>query len=115
MGDRDALLERVRAICLALPDVTERLSHGAPTWFAGKRAFVQFWVDGHHDLTFPHLWFAAPPGVQEALVEDEPSRFFRPPYVGGRGWVGMRMDGRVDWDKVDWACRQAYATLAARS
>jgi hypothetical protein len=58
-------LDRLRAICLSLPEVTERLSHGAPTWFVrGKSTFVTYWGDGHHDNQFPHLWCAAPPGVQ---------------------------------------------------
>jgi hypothetical protein len=109
-------LERMRAICLALPSVTERPSHGTPTWFVqDKKTFVQFWVDGHHDLTFPHLWCAAPPGVQEELVAAEPDRFFRPPYVGGRGWIGVRMDGRtIDWDEVAAICEDAYRVVAPK-
>ncbi|HZN77335.1 MAG TPA: MmcQ/YjbR family DNA-binding protein [Micromonosporaceae bacterium] len=104
-------LDRVRAICLAFPGVTERLSHGAPTWFV-RRSFVTYWVDGHHDLEFPHLWCAAPVGAQAELVAADPERFFRPPYVGGRGWVGVRMDGRVDWTEVGELCEDAYRTVA---
>jgi hypothetical protein len=108
-------LERVRAICLALPAVTERPSHGTPTWFVqDKKTFVQFWVDGHHDDHFPHLWCAAPPGVQEELVAAEPGRFFRPPYVGHRGWIGVRMDGAVDWDEVAGICEEAYRSVAPK-
>jgi hypothetical protein len=114
MGAREDL-GRLHAICSALPDVTERLSHGVPTWFAGKRAFAQFWLDGHHDLDFPHLWCAAGPGVQEGLVEANPERFFRPPYVGGRGWLGIRMDGAVDWDELAALCSDAYRHIAAVS
>ncbi|HLN16575.1 MAG TPA: MmcQ/YjbR family DNA-binding protein [Acidimicrobiales bacterium] len=103
----------VRAVCLALPGVTERPSHGAPTWFVGnKRAFVTCWSDGHHDHTFPHLWCAAPPGAQEELIETEPVRFFRPPYVGGRGWIGVRLDCGVDWDEIAEVCREAYRAVA---
>jgi hypothetical protein len=106
-------LDRLRAVCLALPEVTERLSHGAPTWFVrGKASFVTFWVDGHHDLRFPHLWCAAPPGAQQELVESEPDRFFRPPYVGGRGWVGVRMDGHLDWAELGHICDDAYRAVA---
>jgi len=93
---------RVRAICLALPGVTEKPSHGAPAFFAGRQ-FVMLWPRGHHDHHFPHLWAAAPEGAQESLVGAS-SRFFRPPYVGGRGWVGMRLDGRVDDDEVAMIC-----------
>jgi hypothetical protein len=102
--------ERVRAICIALPGVTERTSHGAPGFFV-KKQFLHLWVDGHHDNRFPHLWCAAPPGAQEELVETEPNRFFRPPYVGGRGWLGVRLDDKVDWSEIAQICRQAHATV----
>jgi hypothetical protein len=110
------LAGRVRAICLALPEVTERPSHGAPTWFVrGKSAFVTLWANGHHDHDFPHLWCAGPPGAQQELVAAEPARFFRPPYVGGRGWIGVRLDRGLDWAEVSELCRDAYrATAPAR-
>jgi hypothetical protein len=74
------VLDRIRKICLGFPEVTERASHGAPTWFVrDKRAFVTLWEHGHHDHTFPHLWCAGPPGAQEELVLADPDRFFRPP------------------------------------
>ncbi len=103
--------ERVRAICLALPGATERLSHGSPAFFAGKQ-FVMLWAEGHHDHDFPHLWCACPAGGQEELVASSPDRFFRPPYVGARGWVGLRLDGEVDWDEVVELCHEAYRTVA---
>ena len=101
----------MRAICLALPEVTERTSHGAPAFFV-KKQFLMLWSGGHHEHEFPHLWCAAPPGDQQALVEEDPERFFRPPYVGHRGWVGMRLDGRVDWRRVAELCEDAYRTVA---
>jgi len=104
---------RVRAICLALPGVTEKVSHGSPAFFA-TRQFVMLWPDGHHDHHFPHLWCAAPPGAQEGLVDSEPRRFFRPPYVGSRGWVGVRLDGRVDWAALEALCEDAYRCVAPR-
>ncbi len=107
------MLVRVRSICLCLPEVTERLGHGAPTWFVkDKKTFVTFWADGHHADQFPHLWCAAPPGAQRELVESEPDRFFRPPYVGGRGWIGVRMDGDIDWDETAHICTEAYRVVA---
>jgi hypothetical protein len=110
---RAQLLRRVRAICLALPQVTERPSHSAPTFFVRDRsAFVNAWIDGHHDHTFPHLWCAAGPGVQEALVADDPDRCFRPPSVGHRGWIGVRLDGEVDWARIEDLCEDAYRTVA---
>lgn len=108
-------LDRTRAICLALPAVTERLSHGTPTFFVRDRtAFVYAWLEGHHDNAFPHLWCAAGPGVQEVLTKAEPEHFFRPPYVGHRGWVGVRLDGDVGWDEVDEVCQDAFRAVAPR-
>jgi hypothetical protein len=109
----DDVFERVRAICLALPDATEKLSHGAPAFFAGKQ-FVQLWTSGHHDNHFPHLWAAAAPGVQDELIASAPDRFFRPPYVGHRGWVGMRLDGSVDWAEVAEICTDAFRAVAPK-
>jgi hypothetical protein len=112
MGGVD-LEDRVRAICMALPGVTERTSHGAPAFFAGKQ-FLMLWPDGHHDHEFPHLWCAAPPEVQAELVMTEPDRFFRPPYVGGRGWVGIRLDRRIDWEELTAVCEEAFRTVAPK-
>ena len=108
-------LDRLRDICLSFPEATERLSHGAPTFFVrDKSTFVNAWLDGHHSDDFPHLWCAAPPGAQQGLVERDPDRFFRPPYVGHRGWVGVRLDAGLDWDEIDSICEDAYRTVAPR-
>ena len=106
-----AIERRVRRICLDLPGVTERTSHGSPAFFAGRQ-FVALWPEGHHGRGVPHLWCAAPPGVQQALVAADPDRYFRPPYVGGRGWVGVRLDGTVDWGEMEVLCEEAYRTVA---
>jgi hypothetical protein len=105
--------DRIRAICMNLPGVTEKLSHGSPAFFAGRQ-FLMLWIDGHHDNAFPHLWCAAPPGVQDELVTSEPDRFFRPPYVGGRGWVGVRLDGVIDWKEIEAVCEEAFRTVATK-
>ena len=89
MSEHDAVLERLRSLCAALPEVTEKLSHGSPTWFV-KKTFVT-WVDDHHGDGNTGIWCAAPPGAQEALVGSGDPRFFRPPYVGHRGWLGVRL------------------------
>lgn len=104
---------QVRAICVSLPEVTERASHGAPAFFVGKQ-FVLVWPNGHHDLRFPHLWCAAPPGAQEELVASSPERIFRPPDVGHRGWLGVRLDGDVDWEEIAEFVEDAYRTVAPR-
>ncbi len=105
-------VERLRALCLAYPEVSERPSHGEPTWFAGKRVFVNL-SDHHHDdrLAF---WCAAPPGVQEELVESDPKRFFRPPYVGHRGWVGVYLDVSQDWEQLEELVAEAYRVVATK-
>ncbi|GAA1035148.1 MULTISPECIES: MmcQ/YjbR family DNA-binding protein [Amycolatopsis] len=108
-----APLDQLRALCLALPEATERLSHGEPTWFVGGRKTFVMFADQHHDdrLAF---WCPAPPGVQEELVRTEPERFFRPPYVGPRGWLGVRLDVDVDWVEVDQIVREAYRHVAPK-
>ncbi|WP_447004395.1 MmcQ/YjbR family DNA-binding protein [Saccharothrix isguenensis] len=106
-------LERLRELCLGLPEATERPSHGEPAWFVrDKKLFVMF-ADHHHDdrLAF---WCAAPLGVQEALVGSEPERYFRPPYVGHRGWLGVYLDVDVDWDAVAEVVRDAYRQVAPK-
>ncbi len=91
----------------------ERLSHGTPAFFVrGKRAFVYAWLDGHHDIELPHLWCAAPPGVQDALVAGQPDRYFRPPYVGGRGWIGVRLDREISANDLADLCEDAYRAVA---
>ena len=106
------LAAQLRAIGTALPEVSERLSHGAPTWFVRKRSFATLWADGHHDRDFPHLWCAGLPGAQGELAAAAPGRFFRPPYVGGRGWIGVRLDGDVDWAEIAELCLDAYRAVA---
>ena len=111
----DDLLDRVRAICVAFPEVTERPSHGAPTWFIRDRTtFVSLWANGHHRDEFAHLWCAAPPGAQEELIAADPAVYFRPPYVGHRGWLGVRLDGEVDWAEIAEICEDAYRTVAPK-
>ena len=113
MAKPRAELAQVREICLALPEVTERLSHGAPTWFAGKKSMVMF-LDDHHGDGRLALWVAAPVGVQHDMVEQEPERFFVPPYVGPRGWLGVRLDRSPDWDEVADIIEDAYRVVAIK-
>ena len=110
--DRDRILERLRALCLALPEVFERLSHGAPTFFVrGKRAFLMVLTNHHGDGRFA-IWCAAEPGTQALLVEADEERFFVPPYVGHRGWLGFRLDRGLDWDELAGIVEDAYAEVA---
>ncbi len=105
----DDPVDRLRAICMSLPETTERLSHGEPTWFV-KKSFAMF-ANHHHDdrLAF---WCAAPPGAQEAMIASEPGKYFRPPYVGPRGWLGVWVDVPVDWEEIREIVVEAYLTVA---
>src|ERR1044072_543263 len=105
-------LDRLRALCLALPEATEKLSHGSPTWFV-KKVFVTY-VDDHHGDGILGFWCAAPPGVQEEFIAVEPERYFRPPYVGHRGWLGVRLDGEVDWTEIREIVEDAYRCVAPK-
>ncbi|GIM88226.1 MmcQ/YjbR family DNA-binding protein [Paractinoplanes toevensis] len=102
----------VRRVCRALPEVTERLSHGSPAFFVRRKQFVMLWADGHHDAAFPHLWCAAAPGSQAELIAADPDRFFRPPYVGHRGWLGVRLDRDPDWTEIAELCADAFRAVA---
>jgi hypothetical protein len=109
---RKRTLERIRAICLALPETSERLSHGAPTFFVrGKHAFLMVLTDHHGDGRFA-IWCAAPDGLQTMLVGADPERFFVPPYVGHRGWLGVRLDRGLDWDELAGIVEDAFAEVA---
>jgi predicted DNA-binding protein (MmcQ/YjbR family) len=110
--DQDAILARIREICLGLPETSERLSHGAPTFFVrAKRAFVMVLSNHHGDGRFA-IWCAAPAGMQKLLVDCDQERFFVPPYVGHRGWLGVRLDRRLDWDELAGIVEDAYGEVA---
>lgn len=104
---------RLRALCLAFPEANERRSHGEPTWFAGKGKVFAMLDNHHHGAKHLSVWLPMPPGVQESLVEAQPERFFRPPYVGSSGWVGVVLDRRTSWDLVSKLLREAYLHVAA--
>ena len=111
-AERERVLERIREICLGLPETSERLSHGAPTFFVReKRSFLMVLTDHHGDGRFA-IWCAAAEGTQGLLVEADPERFFRPPYVGHRGWLGVRLDRGLDWDELAGIAEDAYAEVA---
>ncbi len=108
----DAVLDEVRRICLALPEVTERPSHGSPAWFVRDKKTIAMFVDDHHGDGHLGVWCAAPPGVQATLVESEPDRFYRPPYVGHRGWIGVDLATDPDWGEVAAILTEAYLCVA---
>src|SRR5690348_12998 len=89
-------LQRVRRLCLALPAVTERATHGEAGFFVADKKLFVMTDDHHHGADRLAIWCAAAPGVQESAVARDPARFFRPPYVGSRGWLGVRLDTAPD-------------------
>jgi hypothetical protein len=111
---RAAVLDRIRSICLALPETSERPSHGAPSFFVREKRCFLMVLDDHHGDGIFGVWCAAPEGNQELLIEADPGRFFRPPYVGHRGWLGVRLNDEVDWDELVGIVEDAFAVVAPK-
>ena len=103
-------LTRLRAICLALPEAIERETWDIPTFRVCEKIFVMATTDNGT----PSLWCKAPPGAQTILIEAAPARFFRPPYVGHKGWIGMRLNGAVDWNEVEALVQRSYQMTAPK-
>ena len=100
-------LARVRELCHQMPDVTERPSHGSPTFFASGRTFAYF-LDNHHNDGRLALWCAAPDGAQAMLVDSDPDGFFLPPYVARQGWIGVRLDRDLAWNQIAMVLEAAH-------
>ena len=105
-------LERVRPLCLALPETSERLSHGEPTFFVHKKVFVMF-ADNHHDDGRVAVWLPVPAGLQTELIASEPQTYFRPPYVGVRGWVGIEL-ARISDEDLRFHIEVAWELIAPK-
>ena len=108
------MLERLRALCLALPETTERPSHGAPTFFVRDKKCFLMLLDNHHGDGRFAIWCAAPAGDQRLLVDVDPVRFFVPPYVGHRGWLGVLLNEGVDWDELAGVVEDAFCSVAPK-
>jgi hypothetical protein len=111
---RKAVLERLRTVCFALPETSERLSHGAPTFFVREKTSFLMLLDDHHGDGRFAIWCAAPPGDQHLLVDADPERFFVPPYVGHRGWLGVRLDRGIDWEELAGIVEDAFCAVAPK-
>src|SRR5262245_28822008 len=109
---RGAQLERIRRICETMPSVSEKLSHGAPTFFVkkDKGVFATF-ADNHHEDGHLALWLPAAPGMQAALIEDAPKTYFKPPYVGVSGWIGIELD-QIGDEALEIHVREAWDLAA---
>jgi hypothetical protein len=106
-------LRRVRRICAAMPECTEKLSHGEPTFFVRKKVFAMF-ANNHHSDGHIAVWIPAPPGLQGILIQSSPKTFFRPPYVGVRGWVGIELDCISD-EELAAHIRDAWLLIAPKT
>jgi predicted DNA-binding protein (MmcQ/YjbR family) len=103
-------IPRLRRLCLALPEATEVETWDTPTFRVRGKIFAL--VATHEGA--PAVWVKAPPGVQQMLVEAAPGRFFRPPYMGRAGWIGVVLAGRVDWDEVGALVRRSFMLVAPK-
>lgn len=102
---------RLRAICLALPEASEKEAWGDPTFRVRDKIFAME-KRGNGRMS---LWCKAPEGSQMVLVGADPDRFFVPPYVGYKGWIGMRLDRKPDWNEVAVVVRRSYRLIAPRT
>lgn len=113
MKDDGTQLARVRRICLAIPGTIEKLSHGEPTFFTPRRVFAMF-ANNHHNDGHIALWLPAAPGVQEELIAEDPYTYYRPPYVGPGGWVGVEL-ARIDDAQMGALVREAFRLMEVRA
>jgi predicted DNA-binding protein (MmcQ/YjbR family) len=104
--------ERLRTICMALPESEEKPfgGHTAPTYRVRDKMFAMTTDGGSR----PELWVKGAPGAQQILVDSHPDRYFVPPYVGKSGWVGIWLDGDVDWDQIESLVRESYCLVAPK-
>lgn len=114
-ADVEAAASQLRRICARLPEVTERISHGSLTFFVRQKRTVCYVTDDHHGDGRLALVCPASIADQEETIAAEPGRFFRPPYVGHRGWLGLRLDVNPDWDEVTAIVTEAYRLVAPKT
>lgn len=106
-------LDRIRKTIAAWPETDERISHGSPTFWGGKKTFASF-HDDHHGDGRVALWIKSDADTQEGLVQANPEVFFIPPYVGPSGWLGVRLDRALDWDVIAGLLRDGYRAVAPK-
>jgi len=108
-------LPRLRRLCLKLPEAHEVETWEAPTFRVRNRIFAMYAsADNHHGGGRPGVWVKAAPGIQGLMLQAAPRRFFRPPYVGPSGWVGVWLDGKVNWTELAILLEDAYRLVAPK-
>ncbi|MCU1323384.1 MAG: uncharacterized protein JWM43_3033 [Acidobacteriaceae bacterium] len=108
--DAEEHIHKVRQICTSLPGTTEKLSHGEPTFFVAKKVFTMV-ANNHHNDGHIAVWIPAPPGLQQHLIASAPEIYFKPPYVGVRGWIGIELS-TVDNDTLGGHIFAAWQLIA---
>ena len=115
MPSKSDPLKRLRELCLALPEAHEVKAWGEPTFRVKNKLFAMYAAaDNHHGAGRPAVWIKAEAGEQELRIAADPERFFRPPYVGPSGWVGIWLDGGADWDELALLLRDGYRLAAPK-
>jgi predicted DNA-binding protein (MmcQ/YjbR family) len=112
--DSNPAIRRLREICLALPEAFEKEAWGECTFRVTGGSMFAMTDNNHHGSKHIAVWVKAPPDVQEMLVTADAKRFFVPPYVGPKGWIGVRLDYKVDWDEVGEILKDGYAMSAPK-
>ncbi len=110
---RPTVLARVREICLGLPEASEKEAWGSPTFRVKNKMFAMY-MDNHHGDGRVALWCNATLDAREALIESDPVRFFVPPYMGPRGWIGIRLDKRLGWERIAVHIEESYRLIGPK-
>jgi len=110
--DNGTQLKRLRRLCLSMPGAIEKISHGEPTFFTPKRVFAMF-SNNHHGDGHIAVWLPVGPGAQDALIEESPQIYYKPPYVGPSGWVGVELSKVAD-DQLGALIREAFHLMVAK-
>ena len=112
--DSSPILKRLREVCLALPEAFEKEAWGECTFRVASGSMFAMTDNNHHSSGHFAIWVKAPPMVQEILVNSDAKRFFIPPYMGPKGWVGVRLDSKVNWDEVAGILKDGYLMSAPK-
>lgn len=113
IDDGEDHLRRVRRICMRLPETTEKISHGEPTFFVRKKVYAMF-TNNHHNHGHIAVWLPAPPGLQQLLIHSAPATYFKPPYLGFRGWIGIELSAIGDAELAE-HIREAWRMIAPKT